>query len=200
MSDNKEYDIKTIIKCQKYIRGYLNRSKTLITPSYYQTKVWRKNRRWYKNGKHNTCEKYQARIFEDICYIRIIRNTKERFNINTYELKEYKNPMKYINGLNWTEDFDGKFTKNDIIYYVNFKFVCDSGGAQTRTIRELYHFINCQIKHTNLHNNSKYFINILDGDYCHKNIDKLKYNLSSDKYIFIGDMYEFQKNKWKYNL
>ena len=39
-------NIKHIITIQKYIRGYITRKYILIPSSYYQTKDWRKNRKW----------------------------------------------------------------------------------------------------------------------------------------------------------
>lgn len=61
-------NIKQIILIQKIIRGYLTRKNILIynnqnlhliiPQSSYQTKIWRKNKVWYKNGKSNECEKY----------------------------------------------------------------------------------------------------------------------------------------------
>ena len=53
---NITVNIKQIITIQKYIRGYLTRKYILIPSSFYQTKDWRKNRNWYKNGKSNECE------------------------------------------------------------------------------------------------------------------------------------------------
>lgn len=48
--------------------------------------------------------------------------------------------------------------------YFNLKFVCDSGGAQTRTLREVYHFIESQMRYLiNSNTDNVYFINILDG-------------------------------------
>ena len=51
-------NIKHIIIIQKYIRRYLIHNHLLVPSSYYQTKQWRQNRNWYKNGKSNECEKY----------------------------------------------------------------------------------------------------------------------------------------------
>ena len=34
-------------------------------------------------------------------------------------------PMNYIDGYEWTENFDGKINLNDKIIYFNLKFVCD---------------------------------------------------------------------------
>ena len=52
-----KYDINQISIIQKNIRGYLVRKFILIPSSYYQTKEWRINRKWYKNGKSNECDK-----------------------------------------------------------------------------------------------------------------------------------------------
>ena len=43
-----------------------NIKQILIPQSYYQTKIWRKNRTWYINGKSNECEKYQIKLIEKI--------------------------------------------------------------------------------------------------------------------------------------
>jgi hypothetical protein len=55
-------------------------------------------------------------------------------------------------------------------------------------------------------NNNIYFINILDGDNSYHNINKFNYLKNNEKYknniknIFIGSLYDFQKNKYIYNL
>jgi hypothetical protein len=199
--------------------------KVEIIDSKFQTKTWRTGCNWYKNGKSNECELYQKRLIKHLI-TSDINKTNDRFNIETNEIVSTHNPMKYNNGFEFTEDFDGKILRtieiNDITIYFNLKFCCDAGGAQTRTLREVYHFIKCQIKYTarmNIpneqikHDKQKknsliYFINILDGDTSYKNMDKFKYLLTNekaltkddatkqaiDKYIFIGSMYEFSKN------
>jgi 7,8-dihydro-6-hydroxymethylpterin-pyrophosphokinase len=55
-----------IINIQKVFRGYKQRRKLLIPSSLYQTKNWRKNQKWYINGKKNECEKYQIEVTEKI--------------------------------------------------------------------------------------------------------------------------------------
>ena len=241
--------INIIITIQKYIRRYLIIKNILIPHSYYQTKNWRKNRKWYINGKKNECEIYQRKLFNRIIKLDCSKTT-ERINMDLIEIIDNKNPMKEENGFEWTEDFDGKIILNNNILYINFKFVCDEGGAQTRSLREVYHFIKYQIKYLikNKYNNEKYecnnekyecnnekyecnnekyecnnekyecnnekyecnnenifnlyFINILDGNTSWKHKDKFNYllnkfnnndNLDIKKYIFIGNMYEFQK-------
>ena len=90
--------------------------------------------------------------------------------------------------------------KDNNIYYFNLKFICDNGGAQTRTLREVYHFIKYQINYLlKFNSNNIYFINILNGDTCYKNMNKFNYLLSKEenkniiKYLFIGSLYDFQK-------
>ena len=60
--------LEAILTIQRYVRRYLFKIKKdiLIPTSYYQTKTWRKNRKWYKNGKSNECEKFQLGMIEKI--------------------------------------------------------------------------------------------------------------------------------------
>jgi non-homologous end joining protein Ku len=128
--------IKNIIIIQKYIRRYVIQKQILIPSSYYQTKEWRKNKDWYKNGKSNECEKYQIDLIGKIMRRKIkdflLMKTDDRINIESNEIINKKNPMINNDGYEWTENFDGKIIKNNNIYYFNLKFVCDNGGAQTR--------------------------------------------------------------------
>ena len=123
----------------------------------------------------------------------------ERLNIKTYVMSDKRNPMINSDGFEWTENFDGKIKRNDKIIRFNLKMVCDDGGSQTRTLREVYHFIQCQLEYI-LQNNStnEYFVNVLDGGTSHKNMDKFIYLLNKEqyinikKYLFIGDLHDFQ--------
>jgi len=168
---------KYVIIIQKFVRRYLIRKKILIPSSYYQTKIWRQNRKWYKNGKSNECEKYQISLIEKIIKQKI-NKTFDRINFETHEIKNIKQPLKDNDGFEWTENFDGKVLHENNIIYFNLKFVSENGGAQTRTLREVYHFINCQIKHIikfNSHN--VIFVNILDGNTSFQHQSKYHYLL-----------------------
>ena len=124
--------------------------------------------------------------------------------MKTYEIISVKHPLKQVDGFEYTEDFDGKINANDNTIYFNLKFVCDNGGAQTRTLREVYHFIKSMILHLKKYKTNTYFINILDGNFCNIHIDKYKYLEEIFKedieviktYLFIGDLHMFQK-WWK---
>jgi hypothetical protein len=193
------YDISKIIVIQRYYRGYLVRKNILIPSSYYQTKDWRKNRNWYKNGKSNECEKYQINLIEKLIKLKL-NKTNDRINMETNKIISNPNPMKKNDGFEWTENFDGKINKNNTTFYFNLKFVCDSGGSQTRSNREVYHFIKFQLEYLLKFNTIDiYFINILDGDNCYNSMEKFKFLLDKEKYnkinkyLFIGSLYQFQK-------
>ena len=163
-----------------------------IIPSCVQTKRWRIMQSWYINGKHNECEKYQLTQLKTIINGEL-ENTYDRFDTETNDIVEIKSPYKCYDGFKFTENFDKKIELNDKLYYFNLKFVCDIGGAQTRTIREVYNFIRCQ---TMFNQKNIYFINILDGDTSNKYIEILKSLLKTKrnkKLIFIGDMYDFEQ-------
>ena len=208
MNQTINYDkyISQIITIQKYVRAFLKRKCILIPQSYYQTKAWRKARSWYKGGKSNECEKYQIALIEKITKT-TLNKTQDRINMETYEITSTSRPMKNDDGYEYTENFDGLLIKGTNKYYYNLKFVCDAGGAQTRTLREVYHFIKCQMEYlikfdanANANANANtYFINILDGDECFHNMDKFLYLLNKEqykhiqKYVFIGSLYDFQK-------
>ena len=145
ITTNHKY-ISQIITIQKYVRMILKRNCILIPQSYFQTKEWRKARTWYKNGKANECEKYQIDLIEKMTET-ILNKIPDRINMETYEITSNKYPMKNSNGYEYTENFDGLLIKNTNKYYFNLKFVCDKGGAQTRTLREEYHFIKCQMEY-----------------------------------------------------
>jgi hypothetical protein len=120
--------------------------------------------------------------------------------METNKIISNKNPMINNDGYEWSENFDGLILNNYNKYYFNLKFVCDSGGAQTRTLREVYHFIKYQMIYLIKNSiNNTYFINILDGDTCYNNMNKFNFLINKEKYkqvikyVFIGSLYDFQK-------
>ena len=123
--------------------------------------------------------------------------TNDRINIETNQIISNKNPMINNDGYEWTENFDGLIIKNNNKYYFNLKFVCDSGGAQTRTLREVYHFIKYQMEYL-MTNTNIFFINILDGDTSYNNMNKFTFLINKEKYkdvkqfVFVGCLSDFQ--------
>lgn len=185
-----------IIKAWKY---YVSQS---IIKSKYQTKSWRQLQSWYKNGKSNECEKYQIRTLS-LLTNHTFHKTNMRLNIFTYEMINKNAINNSADGYELTETFDSIILVNRKKLYFNFKFVCDSGGAQTRSLREVYHFIHAQCEYLLKSNKTnEYFINVLDGDCSYKARNKFNYLLNKDcyssikKYVFIGDSFElFSKKK-----
>jgi hypothetical protein len=168
-----------------------------IISSKDQTKDWRKKQHWYQTGKFNECELYQKKMLQHFLRQPIYK-TNFRLNIRTYEFKEVSAPMKTESGFEWTEDFDYTHTYKNITFFFNLKFVCDSGGAQTRSLREVYHFITTQMEYLlSSLNSSICFVNILEGNTSYNNKDKYNYLCNLDKYkevkdrVFVGDFLDF---------
>ena len=167
--------------------------------SSLQTKNWRKKQLWYTTSKRTECEKYQRAMIEEHTQKNCKKSSGIRINYDTNEIKKKRYPLKNVDGFEWSEDFDGiqEFGENKLYY--NLKFVCGVGGSQTRSLREVYHFIRGQLKYLLKENQNLYFINILDGDTCYTHKDKFNYLVSKKKYteissnIFIGDMKSFHK-------
>lgn len=173
----------------------------VIIASNKQNKTWRQSQDWYSTGKKNECEIYQINLINKIVNTKVETKTNLRFNICDNTLQCVKSPNKLDNGFEFTEDIDGILEHNETKYYFNIKMICDKGGAQTRSLREVYHFIMCQLEYLlNNPNDKCYFINILDGDESYKNMAKFTYLVNKDKYslvkdkIIIGDMLSF--NQW----
>jgi hypothetical protein len=177
-----------------------------LVSSELQTKNWRKDQEWYLTGKQNECEKYQVSNIEKILN-RTLEKTNERINTKTMEILSEKTPMKRKDAFYWTENFDRKIILNDNTYYFNLKMVCDSGGSQTRTLREVFYFINYQMDYLIKYNTTnKYFINILDGDECFRLKEKITENINNEEYkekrqyIFVGSLCEFYREKHVYHF
>lgn len=189
-------DLIKIVKIQAIVRGFLQRKRILIPSGKYQTKNWRKKQKWYKGGKCTECEKHQLNIIESITDQKIFK-TYARINIDNYKLIEIRNPMTKSDGFEYTENFDGYFLlRNKINVFINLKFICDQGGAQTRSLREVYHFIKAQYMFLRKNTGKHVFINILDGDCSHKYMDKFRHleqiHKKYARYCFVGDMRQFQ--------
>jgi hypothetical protein len=176
-------------------------------PGELQTKDWRKAQNWYIDGKRNECELFQRKQLETMLGVECVK-TNLRFNTETYGLHTMTRPLDLENGFEWTEDFDGLSIIGDKKLYFNLKFICDAGGAQTRSLREVYHFTKCQLEYLYNEETSDpknvYFINILDGNTAMKHLSKFQFLINKEKYhssrdnIFIGDMYTF--NTWYTSL
>lgn len=191
--------IQTSIQCLKI-------QVRMIVQSRYHTKHWRKLQPWYFTGRHNECEKYQMRCIEQIIHGKRVDDKLQRstfrLNLFTNEIQSLSNPLLKNNGYEWTENFDAQLQTQSKLLLFNLKFIVGEGGAQTRSLREVYHFIRTQLTYLKCNPTTNIcFINILDGDACEKSRSKFVYLLSkfNDKQnIFVGDMFEFQQKQHEY--
>jgi len=145
--------------------------------------------------------------------------TNFRINLRTHKMENIKNPNTKADGFDYSEDFDGcqiipGQTENKV--FINLKCIVGQGGAQTRSLREVYWFIEGQlqtlINHSrqtsqpgqsiqNANNSNICFANILDGDCCNKFMTQFNYLLNRPEYvavknnIFVGDLYTYC-NSW----
>jgi hypothetical protein len=77
--------------------------------------------------------------------------------------------------------------------YINLKFICNNGGMQTRSLREVYHFIKAQMSYLKQNKNTNiYFINICDGDICYKFRKYFDYLINNHNNCNIFDMCSFR--------
>lgn len=120
--------------------------------------------------------------------------TNTRINLRTNTLKDISHPNTSKDGFDYSEDFDGCQTVgNDKKVYVNLKCIVGAGGAQTRSLREVYWFVEGQLNTLKKVDNV-YFANILDGDEAADSFDKFEYILSLAEFesvknrIYVGDL------------
>jgi len=128
--------------------------------------------------------------------------TNMRINLRTNALKDIAHPNTNSDGFDYSEDFDGVQCIEAKKVYVNLKCIVGKGGAQTRSLREVYWFVEGQLK-TLKSLEDVYFANILDGDEAHSTKSKFEYLLNLPEFnevqnrIYIGDLkgyFEWFKN------
>ena len=161
-----------------------------LISSQLQTKIWRRSQQWYINGRKNECENYQLSLLQSIIKHNLSKTNDRIFNKSIIHCP---NPHINTNGFEYTENFDRLLNLEGTRYYFNLKFICDHGGAQTRTLKDVYHFCSLQLNLSALTNNT-YFINIFDGNTSFQHMNKFKYLLdqhSNPPRVFIGDTLQF---------
>lgn len=189
----------------------------LVVSSKYQTLQWRKENISKKLGqKDGKCEKYQKLRIEFLTEKPLLTSKGTRINMRTLEMKENrysmtKNKKIQFDGFDWSEDFDGKqeyFNNQGCyknVFFYNLKFVVDSGGSQTRTLKNVYSFVEAQLKYLQKNKNTKkVFVNILDGCYSFEKISHFRQHLflyypDVKERCFVGDLHEFQDWFDKFN-
>jgi hypothetical protein len=119
--------------------------------------------------------------------------TNMRINLRTNTLKDIAHPNTKTDGFDYSEDFDGIQMIGDNKIYINLKCIVGKGGVQTRSLREVYWFIEGQLNILKSAENI-YFANILDGDEAQFSMPKFEYILSRHEFVgvkervYIGDL------------
>jgi hypothetical protein len=119
--------------------------------------------------------------------------TNIRINLRTNTLKNIAHPNTKEDGFDYSEDFDGVQTVHTNKVYINLKCIVGKGGVQTRSLREVYRFVEGQLNSLRSVENI-YFANILDGDEAHSTLSKFAYLLNLPEFasvknkVYVGDL------------
>jgi hypothetical protein len=119
--------------------------------------------------------------------------TNIRINLRTNTLKDIAHPNTKSDGFDYSEDFDGIQSIKDKKVYINLKCIVGKGGAQTRSLREVYWFVEGQLKSLKSVEDV-YFANIIDGDEAHSTKSKFEYLLNLPEFekiknrVYVGDL------------
>jgi len=119
--------------------------------------------------------------------------TNVRINLRTNRLRDVSHPNTKNDGFDYSEDFDGSQSVGGNTVYVNLKCIVGKGGSQTRSLREVYWFVEGQLR-TLRSVDGVYFANILDGDEADVAMPKFDYLLRLPAYgdvrtrVYVGDL------------
>lgn len=168
--------------------------------SSQQTKDWRRRQSWYCGGRKTECENFQVETIEKELGIQL-EKTSERLHTLTFSIHEYKHPYNDPWGFDFTENFD-RVLRDPVSSntYFNFKFIVGRGGAQTRSLKDVYGFVRIQYQHVwsclQRCVIAPRFVNILDGDECARRepmFDWLREQFPhhTHAYVYVGDLYGY---------
>lgn len=141
-------------------------------------------------------EIYQRKMVEEGTGAPCVK-TNMRINLRTSSLIEIAHPNTRQDGFDYSEDFDGKQVFDTMVGFLNFKSIASSGGAQTRSLREVYWFVEGQLNVLKTGMTNVYFANILDGDEPANHMDKFKNLLGLPEFesvrhsVYVGDLYGY---------
>ncbi len=108
-------------------------------------------------------------------------------------MKNISQPNTNSAGFDYSEDFDGRQLVKENKVYINLKCIVGKGGVQTRSLREVYWFVEGQLNTLRSVENV-YFVNILDGDEAHTANSKFEYLLNLQEFnkvknrVYVGDL------------
>ena len=149
-------------------------------------------------GAGSTRPERSQRLLIELGTNRTCHPTQTRLNLRTLTLVSISHPMKYENGFDFTENFDGMQQYDAGTVWVNLKSLAGAGGSQTRTLRDqCYRFVEAQLQYLVKTNNECYFANILDGDIAALKKKHFDYLLGLPEYasarphIYVGDLKDY---------
>ncbi len=124
--------------------------------------------------------------------------TNTRIHLRQHYLREVPFPNKKPDGFDYSEDFDGIQVVGPTRVFVNLKCIVGKGGSQTRSLREVYWFVEGQLHVLQsldpTERSSTFFANILDGDEAHAVLEKFRYLLALPTFadvrshVYVGDL------------
>ena len=146
-------------------------------------------------GQAHNAERFQISAITHATGVECAR-TNVRINLRSYSLVSVARPNIKEDGFDYTENFDCVQQCGKKSIYINLKCIVGKGGFQTRSLREVYWFIEGQLNvlRKEKQNCNIYFANILDGDECARVMDKFAYLIMQDKNrayskkIYVGDL------------
>tara|TARA_R100000152_G_C6757431_1_gene181245 strand:+ start:398 stop:964 length:567 start_codon:yes stop_codon:yes gene_type:complete len=159
--------------------------------------------RFVSEGRRsNEDERYQKWYLSKYLGLDIGGSTHLRCNLETGEIKKLTRVMHLPNCHRWTEDFDGAVESDNTLW--SLKMIPESGGAQTRSIREVMHHIEACVKNIITQKSDNNFIFVLDGAEILKYKDRMIQLIPEEiKHRFIigpvrevVDTYEDKKKAW----
>jgi hypothetical protein len=138
----------------------------MLIESRFMTASWRSSH--FKNKSSSIVyEQWQKKNIEEITTMQVsVCNLK--LNKRNLEILVKRNSREF-DEFDYSEKFDGmhinpKKNHGPGIYLYNLKMICGTGGMQTRSLKNVYDFIECQYKYNKKYPNKVRFVNILDGD------------------------------------
>jgi len=144
-------------------------------------------------GGSGSCspEKYQRRMIVEGTGVQCPK-TNTRINLQTNQLVDIAHPNTKRDGFDYSEDFDGGQTFGEKKVFINLKCIVGKGGSQTRSLREVYHMMEGQLRICRQTDEQVYFANVLDGDESNYSMPKFDYLLNEytdvKSRVYVGDL------------
>ena len=169
-----------------------------VAPATEQTPEWRESKFGSVAGGKGSMapEAYQKKTISEGTRIPCEKSSHTRIDLERLEIVKMPKFIDNPRGLEFTEDFDAVQIIGAKRIYINLKSISGTGGGQTRSVREIYWFIDGQLQIAPKYP-LYYFANILDGAQSPKYKKHFDYLMSKAQYehnkkqIYIGDLKDY---------